>query len=149
MTFDEYKQAREGKRIDYDKAFAYQCVDLARHFAEQVHGHKINTFSWSAIRWWETWSPFKWKPYARVEYVKGRMPNRWDIVFFSATKDNKYWHVAIAWNCEKETIRVMEQNAVTGNWSWLWPDAINIRNYPYKFAKVGTVLWRYTPLYLM
>ena len=44
MTFDEYKKAREGKRIDYDKVYGFQCVDQARHFAEQVHGVKIKPF---------------------------------------------------------------------------------------------------------
>lgn len=149
MTFDEYKKDREGKRIDYDNAFGWQCVDLARHFTDLVHGHKINTFSWSAIRGRQTWSPFKGKPYVRVEYLRGRIPNRGDIVFFSATKDNEYWHVAIAWTSEKDTLRVIEQNAVTGNGSGLWGDAITVRNYPYIKAKVGNVLWRYTPLYLV
>lgn len=149
MNFDEYKKEREWKRIDYDKAFWFQCVDQARHFTDVVHWHKINTFSWSAIRGWQTWSPFRGKPYVRVEYLKGRIPNRWDIVFFSATKDNTHWHVAVTGTCDKDNLRVIEQNAVTGNGTWLWWDAITVRNYPYKKAKVGNVLWRYTPLYLI
>lgn len=57
-----------GKRVDYDNAYGYQCVDWVREFAKSFTKHPIGTFSGSAINGWKTGSPFvntKWK---RVEY---------------------------------------------------------------------------------
>lgn len=149
MTFDEYKKEREWKRVRESVSLGYQCVASVKHFADLVHGHTLWSFSWSAIKCWMNGSWFKGLPYARVDYLKGRIPNRGDIVFFSVTKDNPHWHVAIAGTCTSDTLRVIEQNAETGNWSGVWWDAISIRNYTYYKAKVGNVLWWYTPLYLV
>lgn len=104
----------------------------------------IETFEWVVLKWRETWSPFVWLPYTRSFYTGKWFPPRWSIVFFNKTKSNPYWHVAIAWQCDKDTLRVIEQNAV--HWSGLWVnwDEISIRWYPYKWWKTGDVLWRYT-----
>jgi hypothetical protein len=33
-----------GKKVDYDKAYGYQCVDYARQYASDI-GYPIGTFS--------------------------------------------------------------------------------------------------------
>ena len=136
MTFDEYKKAREGKRIDYDKVYGFQCVDQARHFAEQVHGAKIKPFWGSARAWWQSWSPFLGLPYVRVRYDWIAIPPRGAIIFFKPTKTNPYGHVAVTGKCNNKELWVIEQNAGQGDGDGKWWDEITIRNYPYKGAKV-------------
>ena len=140
MTFDDYKRLWTGKTIDFDKAYWFQCVDLARHFTKEVHWKEIKTFGWSAINWWLTGKPFLWLPYARVRNDWIQVPPRWAIVFFGATKDNPYWHVAITGKCNANELRVIEQNAISGNGKWKNWDEISVRNYPYQKARVGNCL---------
>lgn len=144
MTFDQFKKAREWKRYQESAKLWYQCVALAKLFAKEVDWISLLSFSWSAIKWRWTWSPFKLLPYTRVNYAGKGIPPRWSIVFLSATKDNPFGHTAIAWQCTDKELRVIEQNAITGNWQWLWGDVISIRNYPYKWWKTWDVLWWYT-----
>ena len=144
MTFDEFKRQREGKRYQESVKYWYQCVALAKLYASEVDWLNLNGFWWSAIQWWGSGSPFKGKPYTRVNYSWKGITPRGSIVFFWATKSNPYWHVAIAWQCSNTEIRVIEQNADKWSGTWLWGDAITIRNYPYSWWKVGSVLWWYT-----
>jgi len=144
MTFDQFKKEREGKKYQESAKFWAQCVALAKLYASEVDGIQLNGFSWSAIQWWWTGSPFKLLPYARVNYTGKGIPPRGSIIFFSATKSNPYWHVAIAGQCNKDEIRVIEQNADKGSGTGKWGDAITIRNYPYSGWKTGNVLWWYT-----
>lgn len=136
MTFDDYKKKWVGKRIDYDGAYGFQCVDQARHFTEQVHGVKIKAFGGSARNGRQTWEPFLWLPYVRVRYDWMEIPPRWAIIFFKPTKQNPYGHVAVTWKCSNKELWVIEQNAKQWDWDWQWGDEITIRSYPYKWAVV-------------
>ena len=144
MTFDQFKKKREGKKYQESAQYGYQCVALVKLYASEVDGNTLWGFSWSAIKARWTGSPFKKLPYTRLNYAGKWIPPRWSILFFSATKDNPYGHTAIAGQCNDKELRVIEQNAVTGNGQWLWGDAISIRSYPYKWWKTGDLLGWYT-----
>lgn len=119
-----------GKKVDYDNAFWNQCVDFARQYCSDV-GRPIGNFSGSAYNWWKTGSPFnsKWK---KVVRWVGNIPSAWDVVFFSPTSTNPFWHVAIVDNwCTQITLRVIEQNAGSGNWDWKGNNAIRKRETGY------------------
>jgi len=144
MTFDEFKKKWLSKTYQENTTLWKQCVALIKLYATEVDGIQLWWFSWSALKWWWTGSPFKLLPYTRVNYNGKGIPPRGSIIFFSATNENQYWHVAIAGQCNKDEVWVIEQNAITGNGRWLWGDAISIRSYPYSGGKVGNVLWWYT-----
>jgi len=119
-----------GKTADYDKAYWFQCVDLARQYCADV-GRPIGTFSGSAYNWWITGSPFnpKWK---RIGSNGSNFPSSWDVVFFVPTPTNKYGHVAIADNfCTESELNIIEQNAGSGNWDWKGNNAIKRRKTNY------------------
>lgn len=143
MTVDEYKDKWLWDKIDYDDWFGYQCVDLARHFADKVHWKKIGYFWGSAINWWNSWRPFAWFPYIRVRYVKWMYPPRWAIIFFDKTTANPYWHVAIAGESTSDVLFIMEQNGGKWSGSWEWVDAIRIARRKYVWDKIGNVLGWY------
>ncbi len=135
MTHSEYLQARIGKRIDYDGAFKYQCVDLVRHYMDLVQGYKSGTFSWSAYKGFMTWSPFD------NTWGKKKSGNLkiWDVIFRWPSKAN--WgsgHVAIIDHVAGSILTVIEQNGV-GSGNWLWNNAIRLQQYPLKW-----IIWRYT-----
>ena len=135
MNHNEFKTKWVWKPYDYDWIYWHQCVDLARAYCRDVLKTPINTFSGSAIAWWETGSPFnvRWK---RIYNGVNNYPKPWDVVFFDATPKNKYWHVAIVdeWTNVK-TLFVVEQNVWSGNGSGA-DDYIKLWKYNYKTPKV-------------
>lgn len=144
MTFDEFKEKRLGKSYQENATLGKQCVAMVKLFAQEVQGIKLSSFSWSAINWRNTGSPFKWLPFTKMVYSWSWSPKRWDVVFFAPTKANKHWHVAIAWLSTDKELWVIEQNAWKGKWQGKDGDEISIRSYPYKWSRTGDVLWRYT-----
>ena len=34
-AYNDFKQKRLGKRIDYDKSYGYQCVDLIKQYLDE------------------------------------------------------------------------------------------------------------------
>ena len=103
--------------IDFDNFAWFQCVDLARKFAFDIH-NPIWTFSGSAYNWWDTWSPFSNTEWIREENTPDWIPKPWSIIFFDKTPKNPYWHVAIVESGDLNNITIIEQNA--GKWLGTW-----------------------------
>lgn len=133
-----------GKRVDYDKAFWHQCVDWAREFAKTSAMNPIGTFSGSAINGWKTGSPFVNTRWKRIEYKPWLIPSPSDIIFFNKTLRNRYGHVAIVGNADTKWVTVYEQNAIVGNGTGLWQDAVSKRTYLYKWSSIGNVVGWYS-----
>lgn len=113
------------KRVDVDNYAGYQCTDFVRQYCSDLWT-PIGTFSGSAYNWWKTGSPFNssWKRITQYE----NSPSAWDVVFFAPTKNNKYGHVAIADNgCTNSILKIIEQNAGSGNWDGKGSNAIKKR----------------------
>jgi surface antigen len=128
MNHEEYKKNWLGKRIDTDKMHWYQCVDLAKHYMSLVHWYTSKSFSWTAIKGFETWSPFD-ATRTKVPFWKNT-PKQGDVIFWKASKANQNCgHVAIVDSVVTDWVRVIEQNGVWGT-QWLNADAIRIQTYP-------------------
>lgn len=137
MNYKELKAKWLWKSVDYDWVYWDQCIDFARQAVKDLFWVTIWTFSGSALRWWETWSPFNSK-WIRVNNTLLAVPPAWAVVFFDKMYKNgkcvnPYWHVAIAWiGCSTSKLVVLEQNAWSGNWDWVWNNAITERVLDYK-----------------
>ena len=53
MKHLEYINKYKGSRVDFDSAYGYQCVDLARHYCGMVWWYLTKVFGGSAYKWWE------------------------------------------------------------------------------------------------
>lgn len=140
LTHEEYKDKKVWWNTDIDWFFGYQCTDLVRHYYSTVYWHSLPSGMWNAIDWWSR----LWQlsdDFNKVENVfwdPSNYPSQWDIVFFSTTTSNPYWHVAIVDNSNWYSLRVLEQNWGAGIGSWEWTDAIRLRDYWFH-----SVLWWY------
>lgn len=38
MLYNDYKAKWLGKKVDFDNAYGFQCVDLARHYHKDMFG---------------------------------------------------------------------------------------------------------------
>ena len=114
-----------------------QCVAWVKKYSQDVLGVALGSFSGSAINGWNTWNPFAWRPFSRIENSPTFIPKAWDIVFFQI---GTYWHVAIV--DELSTSRIMfviEQNGGNGDGKWK-DDYYQVKAYDYITPKV---LWVY------
>ena len=118
-----------GKSIDRDRVFWAQCVDWVKQYAVE-QGYPITT-SGNAIDLWRSWL---WPNYTRVINSANIFPKVGDIVLFSWP--TKYGHIAIAdeW-CTTIALKVIEQNAQTGNGDGKRWNAIRKHTYDYQNPK--------------
>lgn len=131
-----------GKQADFDKVYWSQCIDWARQFAQEMRS-PIGTFWWSAYSGWSTGRPFRNTKWKRIDYKKWLVPTAWDIIFFWPTQSNPYWHVAICdGGSTPDLLKIVEQNAWSGNGDGKWENAIKRSSLPYD--KRGKCLGWYT-----
>lgn len=126
-----FVQKRLGKRVDYDRAYGFQCADLAKQYiSEALEFGKIGAL-WNAKDMPK--SPF----FAQWEKIKG-MNNimQWDIIIRS---QGQYWHVAIVDHVLNGKVYVLEQNGSGKNsGSGLGANAIRVQ--PYRLDFYDTIL---------
>lgn len=134
IQFNKYKDSMSWKRVDWDKQYLFQCVDLIRDYTNKNNYPKITTY-WNAIDLWNKWL---WDWYIREKNTIFWAPSVWDIILFNTWK---YWHIAIAWRWNPMWVEILEQNAWDWNGNGLWDNAIRVsRNY-YK-----NVVWWFSPI---
>ena len=139
MEHLQFKEKRIWKRIDVDNAYWYQCTDLAKDYYKEVYWITLPSFWGCAFNGYFA----DWKWFERIENSINWVPPQWALLFFTVPQKIKwkainYGHVAVVDHADTNTVTVIEQNAWTGNWSWLWSDAIRIHTYNYIKPKV---LW--------
>jgi hypothetical protein len=97
-----------GKRVDYDKVFLYQCVDLILQYISEVYGIHSGV-SGNAIDYWTNTSPALFKAFFKMP--TNTPPQRGDIVVYKPTIGNKYGHILVAVNGQT----ALEQNGYSGD----------------------------------
>lgn len=133
MNYKEFKDKYLGKRVDFDKVYGYQCVDLIIQYCSEVFGIK-SPWVWNAITSTKSWANTTLnKEFNRIDYKSGIIPKAGDVVIWNKTSTNPYWHIWLAdfW-CTYKELKVIEQNASTGNWSWIGQDAVRAKTKSYK-----------------
>lgn len=131
----EYVQHMQGKRIDYDGAYWYQCYDLMMHFKRAVYWEK-ERWAWTALKtrqswkWFETWTRYK-------PWILTSPPKPGSIIFIDV--NHRKWHVWVVVDSNTTSVTVLEQNGWYGKWKWQWKDAIRKRVFNY-----ADILWWYS-----
>lgn len=110
MNHEELKKNRLGKRVDFDGWFGYQCVDLAKFYAKEVHsiafGRTGNAQDWFI----NSVGVSQW--YAKVSYSAWKIAPQWAIIFWQY---GKYGHVAIVDSATDQSLTIIEQNGIGDN----------------------------------
>lgn len=158
MKHLEYINKYKGSRVDFDSAYGYQCVDLARHYCGMVWWYLTKVFGGSAYKWWEN----RATTFAGKRCITG-FPNdasdikTGDIVIFKPSvfvetkaPGSKIWkriklttdgHVWVIDYIDNDGIlRIVEQNGGNGNGNWLGANAIRLWGYKWKDAIAWFIL---------
>lgn len=114
MNLKEYAKKVEWLCIDYDNAYGHQCVDLIRHYTQNVLKYNLWVFGGSAkTGWFNRSNTFDKKFFDKIIFTKNwEIPPAWAILF---SKMNTTWgHVSIVLEATADYITVLEQNV--GSW---------------------------------
>lgn len=120
MNLQEYSKKVEWLCIDFDNEYGHQCVDLVRHYSQNVLKFNLWVFGWSAKTGWfnRVWT-FDKKFFDKIIFTKNwEIPPVWAILF---SKMNTTWgHVSIVLEATADYIMVLEQNVGVWKYGWNW-----------------------------
>jgi hypothetical protein len=124
MSYQTFKSQWIGKRVDYDKVYGYQCVDLIKQYLNQEYG--LSPGAWgNAIDYYYSPNSAILTKFDRLSTKEARTG---DIVIFKGVNGNPYGHIGVCdGNAGILTVTTLEQNGSTGNGSGLYGDAIRTR----------------------
>ncbi len=135
MGYQSFKSAWLGKRVDYDKVYGFQCVDLIKQYLDQEFGLKPGAWG-NAIDYF--YSP-NIAITAKFDRLSGSSARTGDIVIMNGINGNRYGHIGIAdGDSGVINVTILEQNGQTGNGSGVSGDAIRTRAVP-RWRVVGVL----------
>ena len=138
MNYNEFKIKYLKSRVDYDKKYWYQCLDLAQQYTKEVWWNTPNSFWWKAIYGWFNNSIFPSLKYLKIPNTKTTIPKQGDLVIFDTTALNEFGHIAIVDSATIKELIVLEQNWWLWSGTWVKEDAVRLHTYDYIKPKV---LW--------
>lgn len=146
MSYQTFKQRWLGKRVDYDKVYGYQCVDLVKQYLAEEYGLKPGAWG-NAVDYYYNANATLLTKFDRLSTKSARTG---DIVVLKGINGNPYGHIGIAdGNSGVVTVTILEQNGSSGNGSGVGGNAIRTRAVPLwrvigvlrpKVAKPSTVM---------
>lgn len=111
MKINEFITKYLGKKVDFDKVWGAQCVDLFRQYCKDVLGipHTGGVDGAKDLFLLYEKMPLEMKYFDRLE----RGPVTGDVVIWGATERNKFGHVAIViGNMHGRDLLVFEQDGL-------------------------------------
>lgn len=111
MDTKQFVDTYVGTKIDFDKAYGPQCVDVFRQFNKDVFGFPHTGGVEGAKDLWEQYGklPEEKKYYEQIR-KEGTIPLEGDVVVFGKTASSKYGHVAIVLWASRKVLVVFEQD---------------------------------------
>jgi hypothetical protein len=112
MTLVDFVEKYNGKKVDFDKRYGPQCVDLYRQYCQDVlntpHTGGVN----GAVDIYKNYFslPLENKYFERLDNTPQFLPNAGDVVVFDATPNNRFGHVAVVLFATKKTMIIFEQD---------------------------------------
>lgn len=110
MTFNEFYQGVNGKSLDYDGLYGYQCVDLVKVYLDWCFGIKAGAWG-NAKDYWNNLNKANMSDYFyKVPNTRDLVVQRGDIVVWGAMSGNPYGHVAIGLSGDINHFTSLDQN---------------------------------------
>lgn len=113
MNLSEFIMKYNGKKVDYDKVFGPQCVDLFRQYSDEVLSIPEHTGSCSTSGGAkDLFLDYEKMPLEKKYFkrIKTKMFKQGDIIIWNGTPINEFGHVAIFITDVDDKIMVFEQN---------------------------------------
>lgn len=110
MTFNEFYQGVNGKSLDYDGLYGYQCVDLVKVYLDWCFNIKPGAWG-NAKDYWKALNRTGMADnFYQVPNTRDLVVERGDIVVWGAMSGNPYGHVAIGLSGDINHFTSLDQN---------------------------------------
>jgi hypothetical protein len=115
MTLDEFVTTYNGKKVDFDKQYGNQCVDLFRQYVKDVLKTPQPKGVIGAKEFWSnrTSDPVLISYYTPYVNTPEFIPLAGDVVIWGPTNYNEYGHVAIFLEGGVNSFKSFDQNYPT------------------------------------
>ena len=114
MTYQEFKNKYNGRPLDFDGFYGYQCMDLAQFYnKEVVNGARLMG---NAKDVWDTYPQDK---YTKIANTPTGVPLKGDIVIWKGMPGNQYGHIAVFDNGNVNSFVSFDQNWPVGSYCHL------------------------------
>ena len=129
-----------GKRIDVDNQFGYQCWDLSQIYAQEVWGvdYYLSCRITGGVK--DIYNDFErvmdTNDFTRYPNLRDTVPNVGDFVIWGY---GQYGHIAIVLEADVNTFTVLEQNAGQGDGDGLNGDEVKITKYQNYMGVLGFI----------
>jgi hypothetical protein len=110
MTYAQFKTEWNGRRVDYDHVYAYQCVDLILQYCKERFGLSKGIWGNAIDYWYKPSAPLltKFTRLATKDCKQG------DIVILTGLAGNPYGHIGICEKQDSKNVWLLEQNGYGG-----------------------------------
>lgn len=98
MTYAQFFNTYNGKKIDWDGSFGGQCVDLFRQYHHEVIGGAQPKGVVGAADFWDNFEIDQnlWQHYIKIPNSETFIPKVGDVVIWSRGLGNGYGHIGVA-----------------------------------------------------
>jgi hypothetical protein len=111
MTPDEFFAKYDGKGVDFDGYYGFQCMDLYRQFVKEVLEFPQSPSVNGAVNVWDTYLKDK---FDKIENSPTNCPIKGDIVIWSQGV-GQYGHIAICKDGDSNKFTSFDQNWPVGS----------------------------------
>lgn len=108
---DQFIAKWNGKGIDWDQQFGFQCVDLYRQYVKEVLGFPQSPAVRGAVNVWDTYLP---EYFDRIPNTPTGVPQKGDIVIWG-TGAGSYGHIAVCVSANTSSFTSFDQNWPVGS----------------------------------
>lgn len=112
MSLDQFFETYNGKGIDWDGAYGFQCVDLYRQYVHDVLGYPQSPGVRGAK---DIWNNYLKTYFDRIENTPNGIPKRGDIVIWNSNMGGGYGHIAVVLKADLYSLTVFEQDGTIGS----------------------------------
>lgn len=111
MTFDDFIKKYDGKGVDYDGHYGYQCMDLYRQYVNEVLKFPQSPAVTGAK---DVWNTYLKDYYTRIDNTPDGVPENGDVVIWGETL-GPYGHIAICISADTKSFQSFDQNFPAGS----------------------------------
>lgn len=115
MTFTEFRKKYLGKKVDWDKKYDGQCVDLFRQYVNDVLGLQQPKGVVGAKDFWTNYEtdPILKNNFKRIPNTPTGVPQEGDVMIWGAYSGNPYGHISIFIKGDVNKFISLDQNFPT------------------------------------
>lgn len=123
MTVSEFFTKYNGRGIDFDGYYGFQCMDLWQQYNKEVVGGPRIAAPYAKDVWAKNLYPKDF--YTKIANTPNGVPQKGDVIIWSGAANGGFGHIAVYYDGNVWNFRSFDQNWPTGSWCHFQPHNYN------------------------